>query len=87
MGTWRYLDSFNQIGIDWFGSWLLAVFHFVNSANMVPIVSIVKKQFPGVWDCINYPLKKKVIWQEKAFKLSVLKLFSKTSPTSQNLPL
>ena len=32
---------------------------------MVSIVSIVKRQFPGVWDHINYPLKKEVIWQQE----------------------
>ena len=32
---------------------------------MVSIVSIAKRQFPGVWDHINYTLKKEVIWQEE----------------------
>ena len=65
MGIWKYLDSFNQIRIDWFGSHTSYVFHFLNSANMVSIVAIVKRQFPGVWDHINYPLKKEVIWKEE----------------------
>ena len=58
LGSWRHLNSFDQIAIYWFGSGTSYAFHFVNSAKSSS--HIVKKQFLGVWDCNNWVLKKEV---------------------------
>ena len=52
VGNLKVFGFFDQIEIDWFWSRASYDFHFVNSANMVSIVSIVKKQFPVVRNCI-----------------------------------
>ena len=66
VGNLKVFGFFDQIEIDWFWSRASYDFHFVNSANMVSIVSTVKKQFPVVRNCIAYSLKRKTIWQGEA---------------------
>ena len=61
VGNLKVFGFFDQIEIDLFGSRASYVFHFANSANMVSIVSIVKKQFRVV--CKLYVTALPTLWK------------------------